>query len=361
MSSTAKRDIATIPDVARAAGVSPATAARALGGYGSVRPTTREKVVAAAAELGYRANNLARSMITGSTNTLGVVLADIENAFFHRAFRGIADAASQRGYEVILTNTDEDLTKEHAAVAMLAERRVDGLIVCPTDAADRSHLTTVMQSGTPVVLLDRRISGLRADTVGIDNRAAAKAATRYLIAAGHKRIGVLTGASSDLAPRLSRPNLAGVERLGGDDQRSAHRRLPRRVDGCRYHSGAGIRDVQRLPPIGRDHGTKTLLRSPEPPTAILAFDSTLSLGALQALRELGLRCPDDVSLLGFDDAEWADVVSPPLTVVAQPVYDIGARAAELLIGRVRGETRRPIHERMPTSIIERDSVGPPSL
>ncbi len=359
MSTTAKRDIATIPDVARAAGVSPATAARALGGYGSVRPATREKVVAAAAELGYRANNLARSMITGSTNTLGVVLADIENAFFHRAFRGIADAASQRGYEVILTNTDEDLTKEHAAVAMLAERRVDGLIVCPTDAADRSHLTTVMKSGTPVVLLDRRISGLRADTVGIDNRAAAKAATEFLIASGHKRIGVLTGASSDLAPRLSRPNLAGVERLAAT------------TSGART---AGYRDAlldAGITPepayvmsngfhrLDATNGTKALLRSPVPPTAILAFDSTLSLGALQALRELGLRCPDDVSLLGFDDAEWADVVSPPLTVVAQPVYDIGARAAELLIGRVRGETRRPIHERMPTSIIERDSVRPP--
>lgn len=359
MTSTAKREIATIPDVAKAAGVSPATAARALGGYGSVSPAARERVLTAAADLGYRANSLARSMITGSTKTLGVVLADIENAFFHRALRGIADAASEQGYEVILTNTDEDLTKEHTAVAMLAQRRVDGLIVCPTDAADRSHLSTVIESGTPVVLLDRRITGLPADTVGIDNRAAARDATAYLIAAGHTKIGLLTGASSDMAPRLNRPDLKGVERLAAT------------TSGAR---AAGYRDAlleagiapnptyvvangfHRLDAVA---GTHELLTSADPPSAILAFDSILSLGALQGIRELGLSCPDDVSLIGFDDTEWADVVSPPLTVVAQPVYDIGVRAAQLLLARIHGESRRPIHERQPTQIIERQSVAAP--
>ncbi len=358
-SSTARRGIATLPDVARAAGVSTATAARALGGYGSVRPATRERVAAAAADLGYRANGLARSMITGSTKTLGVVLADIENAFFHRALRGIADAASEQGYEVILTNTDEDLAKEHTAVGMLAQRRVDGLIVCPTDAADRSHLSTVIESGTPVVLLDRRISGLAADTVGIDNRAAAREATAYLIAAGHTRIGVLTGASLDLAPRLGRPDLKGVERLSAT------------TSGAR---AAGYRDALMDAGIAPNPayviangfhredavaGTKELLTGSTPPTAILAFDSILSLGALKAIHELGLNCPDDVSLVGFDDAEWADVVSPSLTVVAQPVYDIGVRAAQLLLARINGETRRPVHDRMPTAIIERHSVSVP--
>jgi LacI family transcriptional regulator len=358
-SSTAKRGIATIPDVARVAGVSPATAARALGGYGSVSPAARDKVVAAAAELGYRPNGLARSMITGSTKTLGVVLADIENPFFHRALRGIADAASARGFEVILTNTDEDLVKEHSAVAMLAQRRVDGLIVCPTDAADRSHLSTLIAAGTPVVLLDRRISGLAADTVGIDNRAAARAATAYLIDAGHTRIGILTGASLDVAARLSRPDLKGVERIAAT------------TSGAR---AAGYRDALLEAGIAPDPalviangfhredavaGTKQLMAAAKPPTAILAFDSILSLGALQAFRQLGLDCPTDVSLMGFDDAEWAEVVSPPLTVIAQPVYEIGVRAAELLFARIEGQTRRPVHDRMPTSIIERESVARP--
>jgi len=260
---------------------------------------------------------------------------------------------------VILTNTDEDLAKEHTAVGMLAQRRVDGLIVCPTDAADRSHLSTVIDSGTPVVLLDRRISGLGADTVGIDNRAAARTATAYLIDAGHTRIGVLTGASLDMAPRLSRPDLKGVERIAAT------------TSGART---AGYRDALLEAGITPDStyvvangfhredaisGTTQLLTRPDPPTAILAFDSILSLGALQAVHELGLTCPDDVSLLGFDDAEWADVVSPPLSVMAQPVYEIGVRAARLLLARIHGDTRKPVHDRMPTSIIERQSVAAP--
>ena len=133
------RGIATVPDVARAAGVSTATAARALGGYGSVRESTRERVQAAAEQLGYRANSLARSMITGSTRTLGVVMSDIENPFFRRSLRGIADTARAQGFEVLLANTDEELDKEETAVRVMTERRVDGLVVCPADGGDRSR------------------------------------------------------------------------------------------------------------------------------------------------------------------------------------------------------------------------------
>jgi LacI family transcriptional regulator len=159
------RAIATVPDVAREAGVSTATAARALGGYGSVRKSTRDRVLAAAEQLGYRANSLARSMITGSTRTLGVVVSDIENPFFRRSLRGIADTARGEGFEVLLANTDEELDKEEAAVRMMTERRVDGLVVCPADGGDRAHLADVIAAGIPVVLLDRRVAGLKADTV----------------------------------------------------------------------------------------------------------------------------------------------------------------------------------------------------
>jgi LacI family transcriptional regulator len=134
----------TLPDVAQAAGVSTATAARALGGYGSVREETRQRVQAAAAELGYRANSLARSLITGSTNTIGVVLADIENSFFARALRGIADTAHTEGFEVVLVNSDEDLGNERNAVRVLTEKRVDGLVVCPADARDTSCAVSSM-------------------------------------------------------------------------------------------------------------------------------------------------------------------------------------------------------------------------
>src|SRR3954447_8442893 len=154
--------MATLPQVAARAGVSTATAARALGGYGSVRPATPDKVLAAAADVGYRVHGPARSMITGSTQTIGVLISDIENPFFRRSLRGIADTARSRGFEVLLANTDEGLETERTAVSLLADRRVDGMVICPTDPGDRAHLTEVVASGIPIVLLDRRMAGLDA-------------------------------------------------------------------------------------------------------------------------------------------------------------------------------------------------------
>lgn len=349
----------TLPDVARAAGVSTATAARALGGYGSVRADTRQKVQAAAAELGYRANSLARSLITGSTDTIGVVLADIENTFFARALRGIADTAHAEGLEVVLVNSDEDLDNERNAVRVLTEKRVDGLVVCPAEARDVSHLRAVVDAGIPLVLLDRRVPRLAADVVGIDNRAAARQATEHLLAAGHTRVGLLTGGDPALGAALQAPGLAGVERLAAT------------TVGTR---AAGYRDALLAAGLSVDPAllsaegfhradaaaaTRRLLQLPDPPTALLTLDSLLSLGALQAVREFGLSCPDDVSIVGFDDAEWALVTSPPLTVVAQPVYDIGAESCRLLLRRMRGSTGRPIRKALPTELIVRGSVGPP--
>ncbi|MFG1956492.1 LacI family DNA-binding transcriptional regulator [Nonomuraea sp. NPDC049028] len=363
MSGSARRSMPSIEVVAKEAGVSTATAGRALGGYGSVSGKSREAVLAAAERLGYRANSLARSMITGLTHTLGVLVPDIENPFFSRALRGIADVAHERGWEVLLVNTDEDLSLERKALGVLAERRVDGLVVAPTDTADRDALKDVIDAGIPVVLLDRRVPGLEADTVGIDNRAAAKDATERLLALGHRNIALLTGGDEKLRPRLARPGLRGVERLGAT------------TVGAR---AAGYRDalvesgIEPRPELVSAEGfrredaaaaTTRLLGLPDPPTAILALDSLLALGVLQALRRLGLRCPADVSLVGFDDADWAEAISPPLSVVAQPVYELGAEAGRLLLDRVQGADRRPVHRRLPTRFVERESarsVRPPA-
>lgn len=352
--------MATIPDVARHAGVSTATAARALGGYGSVSPATREKVAAASLALGYRANSLARSMITGSTHTLGVVLADIENPFFYRALRGITDVARSKGFDVLLANTDENLDAERNALTVLAERRVDGLIVCPAEAEDASHLSALIESGVPIVLLDRQIRGLRVDSVGIDNRRAAKRATQSLIDLGHRRVAALTGGNPVMAESYRRRGMKGVERLTVTTAG---------LRGAGYRDamvGAGLELRPEYISVGgfrREEAaasTAELLRLPEPPTAILAFDSILALGALTAIRDLGVRCPQDVSLLGFDDADWSEVVSPALSVVSQPVYEIGANACELLLSRVNGSDARPVHHRLKTTIIQRGSTAAPA-
>lgn len=353
------RGIATVPDVARAAGVSTATAARALGGYGSVRASTRERVLAAAEALGYRANSLARSMITGSTRTLGVVMSDIENPFFRRSLRGIADTARAEGFEVLLANTDEELDKEETAITVMAERRVDGLVVCPTDGADRDHLAQIISTGIPVVLLDRKVAGLKADTVGIDNRKAARAATEHLLAQGHRDIAIVTGGTPEMLERMLRPDMRGVERLSATT-------VGARAAGFRdAMTAAGVPIRPELISSGgyrredAERETAALLNLPSPPTAILAFDAMQSLGAFHAISTAGVRCPDDVSLLAFDDTEWADVVSPALTVVAQPTYDIGVEACRLLLSRITGSGGATIHRRLPTRLIERASVGPP--
>jgi LacI family transcriptional regulator len=351
--------MATIHDVAKQAGVSTATAARALGGYGSVSATTSERVLEAATALGYRPNGLARSMITGTTQTLGVVLADIENPFFYRALRGITDTARSRGYDVVLVNTDEDSQNERKALTVLSERRVDGLIICPANGDDRSHLSELVASGLPVVLLDRPVPGLASDMVGLDNRQAAAEATRCLIAQGHTRIAIVTGGPNSVEPRLRRPGMKGVENISVTT-------LGARAAG--YRDALAAARIELRPDFLSANGfhredavaaTKALMSLTEPPTAILAFDSVLSLGVLLAFRELELRCPDDVSLIGFDDAEWAEVVTPPLSVLRQPVYEIGAKACELLVDRIAGVDRRPSQHRLKGRLIERSSVASP--
>ena len=353
------RTAATIGDVAAAAEVSVATAARALGDYGSVSASTKERVRAAAQRLGYRPNHLARSMVTGSTRTLGVVVSDIENPFFSNALRGISDVAGEAGYEVVIVNTDEDAVIERDAVRTLLERRVDGLLVSPAVDAEPGHLQRALAGGTPVVLLDRLVLGVGGDSVGIDNRDAARSATRRLVQAGHVRIGLVTGDSAESHPKLARVVGAGVQTAFGG------------TTGLRV---AGYRDAlleaglpldpellaaEGLRPEDAGRATRRLLELADPPTALVGLDSLLTLGVLQALDELGLRWPDDVSVIGFDDADWTEAVSPPLTVLAQPVQDIGRTACELLLRRLRGHDGRPEHRWLPTSLVERASVGPP--
>jgi LacI family transcriptional regulator len=351
----------TLLDVARAAGVSTATAARALGGYGSVSPATLERVKAAAQELGYRPNGLARSMITGQTRSLGVVLADIQNPFFYGALRGITDTARSHSFDVLLANTDEDASDERKALKTLAERRVEGLILCPADSddKDRSHLISLLDSGMPVVLLDRAIPGLKMDTVGLDNRKAAREATQALIDAGHRRIAIVTGASPKVEHKLHTVQMKGVERasVATSGARAAGYRDAMTAAGIELNpayltAGGFHRD-------DAEATARSLMLLPTPPTAILAFDSILTLGALLAFRHLGIRCPTDVSLVGFDDPEWAEVVSPQLTVVRQPVYEIGVKACELLLRRIAQPDLPPARHRLRGTLITRESVARP--
>lgn len=349
------RDSTTVRSVAVVAGVSTATAARALGGYGTVSDKTRQKVQEAADQIGYRPNRLARSMITGKTKTLGLVIADIENSFFASASRGFADAARSAGYDVLIANTDEEPGMEQSAVRSLIERRVDGIVVSPASARITNHLERAVSDGIPLVLLDRHLKGFPADSVLVNSKEASRTAMTHLIEHGHSRIGILTGTSpAHPAGEGARPLdliSSGQERLQGYRAALKAAGLPVRPEYVKcgdFHREASA-DL-----------THELLALTEPPTALLATDSVITLGALTALHDAGLRIPTDISLIGIDDAEWATVVNPPLTVVAQPAYELGELAAQRVLERVQGGSSRPRRRNLPTRLIIRKSVAAPS-
>src|SRR4051795_4081035 len=192
----------TVTDVAREAGVSVATAGRALGNYGKVRPELRERVLATAERLGYSPNVVARSMRSGGTRSIGFVGVDISNPFFAIAMRGVCDVAREEGYEPILANSDDRIDIERTAVRVLLEKQVEGIVVSPTSVTDVEHLERAQSVGVPIVLLDRASAGLHADSVVIDNVGAARVAVDHLLDLGHRRIGLLASIDPAERPRF---------------------------------------------------------------------------------------------------------------------------------------------------------------
>jgi len=315
------------------------------------------RVQTQASQLGYRANQVARSMVTGRTNTIGFVSADMENPFFARTMRGIADVARAAGYEVVIANSQEDPALERRAVQTLHERRIDGLILAPAQCEDSSHLRPLLADGTPLVMLDRAVRGLDADAVLVNNVDAARAGVQRLIELGHRRIGLLTTelpahrpmellAEVALDPTHARTSAArAVGYLAA--LRAAGLPVDRSLIGIAAYTRAGAHDA-----------ATSLLAAPDRPTALLTVDNMLSLGAYEAILDSGLAFPGDVSLLGFDDLDWTTIVRPRLSVIAQPAYDLGATAARRLLARLGGEQSPPQTLFLETSLLERDSITP---
>lgn len=341
----------TVSDVAAAAKVSKATAARALGDYGAVSEAVRDRVHAAAEQLGYRPNALARTMSTGRSNTLGIVVGDIENPFFAQATRGAADVANAAGFDLILSNSDEEAGTEQKAISVQLAKRVDGLLVAPASSIDLDNLRTVIDAGRPLVLFDRAAPELEVDTVIADNRRGAEQLTELLLAAGHRRIAFIstirhpggyrrgdTLGSSSVADRVS-GFVDSIERAGITDPfRFVH--LNAREEGVEQLAHRLMTDV--------DHRV----------TAVVASDSLIALAVFRAARALGRDIPRDLSLVAFDDADWTAVTTPAVTVMAQPIHEIGAEAARLLLRRIGGDGAPPVTRVLKQHLIERESVAP---
>lgn len=346
---TSKRSV-TVADVARAANVSKATAARVLGGYGVVSDKVRAQVLAAAAALEYRPNELARSMTTGKSGIIGVVVGDIENAFFSLAVRGISDVARMAGFNVIIANSGEKLEAEKSAVDLLIGKRVDGLIVTPARCDRMEHLQDIRRVGVPLVLFDRNIPELGVDAVTGDDFDAAIIATRHLLDMGHRRIAYISAMDENefLSDNKYISNSAVRERVEGVLKELADAG----VENAQYYMRLGATDQQRT-----DEIVKSLLQDAAPPTALIASDSQIGLRVFKIVQALGLSIPQDISMISFLDADWTTVTTPPITVVDQHVYEMGKKAAERLILRLNGADLPVERTAIKTGLIKRGSVG----
>ena len=332
--------MATIADVAKRAGVSVSTAARVLSGQGYAAEPTRRRVLAAAEDLGYVPNQIARSLRTRKTKLVGLLIGDVENSFYSVIARNVESVAKDAGYHVVLCNSDDDPENEREYLKLLEAMQVDALVVTPT-SKNRRHLTRLVDRGMVIVQVDRRVEGLSADAILVDNEAGAVSAVSHLIDAGHSRIGIVTG---ELAVPTARQRLAGYERA------------------MREH-GLEIReDLVKTGSFHREHAIEDatdLIRARPTPTAIFAANNILAEASLIALAQEGLRVPRDVSLVAFDDVQWMSMVEPSITAVRQPIADMARSAAELVFRRLReGRAGPPSTMVFRTELVERGSVGP---
>ncbi len=323
----------SIKDVAEQAGVSTATVSHVINQTRFVRDTTRQKVLDVIESLNYQPSAIARSLATNLTHTIGLIVADITNPFFTAVARSVEDEINHHGYHLILCNTDEEPARENEYLRLLFARQIDGLIIAPT-GLHSDQLTRMAQADIPIVLLDRELPNFNAPLVGVDNEAGAYQATRYLIELGHHRIAVLMGREtiSTLRARVQGYKRALQEASIPIDEALITRADPHSDTNRPYppdSTPASHFNIQMTPNIYQ--ALQTLLDLPHRPTAIFIANNQMTLGTLHALKERNLRCPEDISLITFDDHDWAALFSPPLTVIRQPTYRLGQVVAQLLM------------------------------
>ncbi|MHB1987790.1 MAG: LacI family DNA-binding transcriptional regulator [Acidimicrobiales bacterium] len=333
---------ATLRDVARVAGVHPATASRALNQATRqlVNAETVRRIEEAARALEYRPDHLARSLKTRRSAAIGVVLPDLTNPLFPPIVRGIEDRLVTSGYVPLIGNTDNDDDRERLVLARLEARQVDGLIVA---TATRRHppLVELARSGLPIVLINRVIDGHRLPSVSVDDSSGIRAAVEHLAGLGHHRIAHVAG-PQDVSTGAGRYRgfRAGIDSAGLEDDPELI------VFAETFSEAAGF------------EGACELLERRRPITAVVAANDMLALGCLRAFTRLGLRCPEDVSLVGFNDMPFVDRVSPPLTTVGFPHYDLGTYAAELVLERI-DDADGPVKVLfLPPELVVRSSTGP---
>ena len=327
-----------ISDVARHASVSPATVSRVLNGDPRVGEVYRKRVLESVRELDYRPNVLARNLRRQRTATIGVVVPDIGNPHFGEMLRAVEDQAFDAGYRVLVCNTGENAEKQRAYLEALIDERVLGVIISPADP-EGEQISRLLDLGIPVVACDREVADPRADAVLADNVKALRIGTDLLVREGHERI-AFVGGRVDVE--------TGAERLAGYE-------MAMRAAGLEPLTVGGDFRLERA-----EEAVAGLLEHGPRPTAFIVANNLMTLGALRAIADAGLKVPAEIALVAVDDPPWSALVDPPLTTLAQPVRAMAADAMELLLQRVTGARESPRRIVHPLELRERSSTGAPA-
>lgn len=334
----------TVKEVAQAASVSPATVSRVLNNTSYVSEDIRKRVLEAVSDLGYTPNASARSLKSRVTETVGLLLSDVNSQFFATIVQGVLQVATRFGYHLILCTSEDDPVQEEENLRLLIKKGVDGIVLMPT-GGNRHTLREIKRRNIRVVQVDRVVGELsESDAVLVDNTKGACDATRYLLSLGHERIGMICGPQ-----HVS----TGRERLQG------YRKALEE---------AGLQmspELVKFGPFSRETGynaTKELLNGEHTVTAIFTTSNHFEVGTMQALRDLNVRIPDDISVIGWDDEHWASFTTPRLTVVSQPAFTLGTTAMQLLLQRMKGDQEgdSPVITRFEAALVVRESCSPPA-
>lgn len=337
MPNRSKQNI-TMQDVAKYADVSTATVSRVLTGKVQVTPDLRLRVERAIKELGYRPNRAARELRIGAVLKIGVVLSDIQNPFFTSCLAGVESILQNSDYVLLLGNSNEDPNIEEMHLSSLVNEGVGGIILAMTGQNEESY-RRIVELDIPIVAIDRELPYISVDTITIDNITASRQATEHLVKLGHERIAFIGGPS-----QIS----TAANRLRGYQEILAELNIP--IDPSLIVDGKFLQS-------GGREAMKQLLQLPQPPTSILIANNLMTLGALQTIHQQNILIPDDLAIVGFDDTPWNIAMQTPLTVVAQPTYQLGEFAARMLIDRIKNPQLPRQKIMLEAELIIRDSCG----
>ncbi len=333
--------MANMQEIAKLAGVSLGTVSHVINNTANVKEPKRTRVLQAVQAVGYQPSQLARGLRRDTTNMIGMIIPDVTNPFFPAVVRGAEDVAFSSGYRLILCNTDNDHSKELIHLNELRTYLPAGLIVIPSNFSDlTAQAESYRQAGTGVVCIDRLPKYWSGDSVTADNKTGAYNATRHLIQLGHTRLAMITG---PLHLTNAKERLEGFKRAVKEAKLTLP---PEYVQETSFDKQGGYSK------------TPVLLRLIPRPTAIFAGNDMIALGVLLAVREAGLRCPEDISIMGFDDLDLGEMTNPSLSSVSQSGYQLGTTAARLLLDRRNGDTSPAKHIVLETLLKLRHSVAP---